>query len=465
MRRSWWVVVPAAVAAVWLVGGPGASPRSTPRAASWSAPALPNTTGGIHLMSHEHLYRLLPVPSTRYLPNLATARLWARTHDILSGEWRSGSASVGPNGLFTYPDGTSAEGDMVAANPNLILTLYFNGTAIEAGFKPPYFPAAWYTTTRPNRFGTYDANLLTTVPFSSGPPYGITAAGWRDWVGAYSNWLLANGPRGAGGLDPGGGYYTGIYLDSMHLPATPVAASNAIADLWHVHNPGAVLVTNSLSDGATYFGGARGTLGHGNLANMEYFLVQPSPGGAVFPGDARWRADVSALIDAQMRGTAVQTMTKLWDNRLTKARVEQWRQLTAASYLIANRGKLFMELSVFGGIESWAQPLSGVPWQAAWRFWSETPANYPIYAAQVGASIDPADAAAGSNGTANAAAVYRRGGVYQRRFAHGMAIVNTGSAAVSVRLDGRSYVNAETGAPVAGSLTVPAHSGRVLVLR
>ena len=56
--------------------------------------ALPGTIGAVHLHSHVHLYRLLPVPATRVLPDAAAAGEFARTHDQISGEWASGSTSV-----------------------------------------------------------------------------------------------------------------------------------------------------------------------------------------------------------------------------------------------------------------------------------------------------------------------------------------------------------------------------------
>lgn len=430
-------------------------------AASVSAPpaqadlVLPGTTGGVHLHSHVHLYRLLPVPSTRVLPDAAAAREFARTHDQISGEWASGSTSVPAGGLLLYPSGVQAEPDMLAANPGLSLILYLNGTGIEHAFFPPFFPAGWYAGGESNEFDTYDADTATTVPFTSAE-YGITAAGWRDWVGRYSGWLLAHAPAGA---------YDGVYLDGMHLPQNSVAATTGIADLWRTTNPGRMLVTNSLLDGTTYYGGSRETLGHGDVANIEYWLNQPSPSGARFPSVSRWETDVSAAIDAQARGSAVQTMTKLYDNRLSEETVRQWRELTVASYLIANRGHLLMELSTFGGINDWGWPRQSVPWQAAWRFWQEGAEHFRVYGAHVGASTDPADAAAGANHTKTAVRAYLRDGIYQRRFASGLAAVNPKGTAVALHLDGRHYFYARNGKRVTSrTVSVPAHSGLVLTL-
>jgi hypothetical protein len=416
---------------------------------------LPGTAGGVHLHSHVHLYRLLPVPSTRTLPDVAAATEFARTHDQIAGEWASGSTSVPAGGLLAYPGGGAAEPDMLAASPGLSLILYLNGTGIEHAFFPPFFPAAWYAGAAPNEFDTYDADTQTAVPFTS-PTYGITAAGWREWVGKYSAWLLAHAPAGA---------YDGVYLDGMHLPQNGVKATTGIADLWEAANPGAMVVTNSLLDGATYYAGSRRTLGHGDVANIEFWLNQPAPSGAQFPSVARWEADVSAAIDAQARGSAVQTMTKLFDNRLSQETVRQWREFTVASYLIANRGHMLMELSAFGGINDWGWPRQSVPWQAAWRFWQEGAEHFRVYGAHVGASTDPADAAAGADHTQTAVRAYLRRGVYQRRFASGLAAVNPKATAVQLQLDGRAYFYARNGRPVTlRTVTLPAHSGLVLTL-
>lgn len=418
--------------------------------------ALPGTTGAVHLHSHVHLYRLLPVPATRVLPDAAAAGEFARAHDQISGEWASGSTSVPDAGLLRYPDGAPAEPDMLVANPGLSLILYLNATGIEHAFFPPFFPAAWYASSGPNEFDTYDANPTTTAPFASST-YGITAAGWRDWVGKYSHWLLAHAPAGA---------YDGVYLDGMHLPQHTVADTDGIADLWGAANPGKMVVTNSLLDGTTYYGGARGTLGHGDVANIEFWLNQPAPAGAKFPSVARWETDVSAAIDAQARGSAVQTMTKLYDNRLSEPTVRQWRELTVASYLIANRGHLLMELSTFGGINDWGWPKQTVAWQKAWRYWQEGAEHFRVYGAKVGASIDTAaDAAAGANQTKTAVRAYLRDGIYQRRFASGLAAVNPKATAVTLQLDGRRYYYARNGKQVTSrSISVAAHSGVVLTL-
>ena len=79
----------------------------------------------------------------------------------------------------------------------------------------------------PNEFDTYDADTQTTVPFTSAA-YGITANGWRDWVGS-----TAPGCWRTHRPTP----TTGVYLDGMHLPQNSVQATNGIADLWEDANP------------------------------------------------------------------------------------------------------------------------------------------------------------------------------------------------------------------------------------
>jgi hypothetical protein len=159
-------------------------------------------------------------------------------------------------------------------------------------------------------------------------------------------------------------------------------------------------------------------------------------------------------------------MTKLYDNRLSEATVRQWRELTVASYLIANRGHLLMELSTFGGINDWGWPRQSVPWQAAWRFWQEGAEHFRVYGAKVGASIDTAaDAAAGADHTKAAVRAYLRDGIYQRRFASGLAAVNPKATAVKLHLDGRRYYYARNGTQVMSrTISVAAHSGVVLTL-
>ena len=431
-------------------------------AAAVSAPpaqgelALPGTTGGVHLHSHVHLYRLLPVPSTRMLPDEAAAGEFARTHDQISGEWASGSASVSAGGLLGYPTGGRAEPDMLVANPDLSLILYLNGTGIEQAFFPPFFPAAWYASSGPNEFDTYDADTADHGAVHqrgiwnhrqrlAGLGRQVQRAGcWRMPLPAPttgSTWTACTCRRTACG----------------DRTASPTCGRTPTRARWW--SPTACWTARRTT-------AARGaTLGHGDVANIEFWLSQPAPSGAQFPSVARWEADVSAAIDAQARGSAVQTMTKLFDNRLSQEAVRQWRELTVASYLIANRGHLLMELSAFGGINDWGWPRQSVPWQAAWRFWQEGAEHFRIYGAHVGASTDPADAAAGADRTKAAVRAYLRGGVYQRRFASGLAAVNPKATAVKLQLDARTYFYARNGQRVTSrTVTLPAHSGLVLTL-
>ena len=341
-------------------------------------------------------------------------------------------------GMNTLSDGTRLEGVMMKANPNLLMYLYFNGTRAEKAYWSPFFPPSWYLTTEPDHFGLELMNLHSDAIFAApdtlkGAPAraGFTAHGWNDWVAKYSNWVLRRGPEGRGGLGRGEAFYVGIYLDNVIDPI-----SYGLMDHWRrVNHSSGWLITIGLVQGSWYFGSLQGTrvwLGHQSMANMEMWLNSQAPTGAVMPNEKRWLADVSAIIDAQQRAP-ISLMTKVYDPRLIKAEVDDWRELAVASYLISVRKRLWMSFLPFGD-PPWGRPDASVPWQANWRYWTES--TEPIYAANLGDSTDRADTAASNDGTANAAVHYKRNGVWmQRTFAHGVSIVNPTDQDAVIQLD------------------------------
>jgi hypothetical protein len=151
---------------------------------------------------------------------------------------------------------------------------------------------------------------------------------------------------------------------------------------------------------------------------------------------------------------------KIYDPRLSKTDVDEWRELAVASYLIAVRERLWMSFLPFGD-PPWGRPDARVAWQADWRYWTEP--SELIYSANLGRSLDAADAAASSDGTATAAAHYKRSGVYQRAYENGLAIVNPTDRGAAIRLD-RAYRYARNGRPTgSNTITVPARRAAVLI--
>ena len=148
---------------------------------------MPATDDGrIHLFAHTHLFRNFG--ANAYLPSATAASDFARRHDLIGGEWHSGSDQIPPMGMKTLSDGTRLEGVMMKANPNLLMYLYFNGTRAEKAYWSPFFPPSWYLTTEPDHFGVELMNLHSDAIFAApdtlkGAPAraGFTAHGWNDW--------------------------------------------------------------------------------------------------------------------------------------------------------------------------------------------------------------------------------------------------------------------------------------------
>ena len=138
------------------------------------------------------------------------------------------------------------------------------------------------------------------------------------------------------------------------------------------------------------------------------------------------------LIDAGDRGRAIAVTVKLW-TRATSAQRKGWRQFALASYLLGRSGSAYFEYSPSRTVAPWAEQRS------------------PLYGIELGAAVHHYT----SLGS------YLHGGLYQRAFAGGRALVNPFGHAVTVQLP-TAYRT--SGGTLVRSLRVPAHRGRVLRL-
>jgi len=138
------------------------------------------------------------------------------------------------------------------------------------------------------------------------------------------------------------------------------------------------------------------------------------------------------VIDCNDGGHPIEVTMKLWAAS-TVAERQAWREFGQASFLIGNSGSAWFEYSSSQSTLSWND-------------------TSPLDDADLGAALDTHSSVDG----------YLRGGVYQRRFQLGIALVNPGTAAVTVQLD-QSYRTA--GGSLVTQVTLAPHSGQVLRMR
>lgn len=144
------------------------------------------------------------------------------------------------------------------------------------------------------------------------------------------------------------------------------------------------------------------------LTLAELWMRNPQQPADSWPTVDRWNQEVQMVIDCNDGGHPIEVTMKLWAAS-TAAERQAWREFGQASFLIGNSGSAWFEYSSSQSTLSWND-------------------TSPLDNADLGAALDTHSSVDG----------YLRGGVYQRRFQRGIALVNPGTAVVTVQLD-QSY--------------------------
>jgi hypothetical protein len=168
----------------------------------------------------------------------------------------------------------------------------------------------------------------------------------------------------------------------------------------------------------------------------EDWLRPETASATTFPTDVIWRSHMQAAMDAQSAGSLTEVLMKTW-TAITAQELEGWRRILVASALIADLGRICVELS---------ENTAGPPW-------SFTPG--PSFAVDFGAPMETS-----TDVRTYESVTGTQGGLYRRRFARGMAVVNTTNASLSLALD-RTYVELD-GTAALSPYGVPAHAGVLL---
>jgi hypothetical protein len=315
---------------------------------------------------------------------------------------------------------------MKNANPDLVLVGYMNAMFAQRNEGTAY-PEWWYARdadgnkVRSRLFGNY--LMKPNIP------------GWVSNRIENCRKVLADGYDGCT-LDMLGtapllsGYVTGLPIN----PATGkvwtksewlAATSNLARQIAQAVEPAAVY-GNGLGYGTRYFDHGADLLLEGLDGGVaEIFIRTANDSVNAYRSESRWKQDVDMLVDAGNRGSSVLTITKLWSDA-TAAQQAQWHEYAYASFLLGTNGNSFFTFS-FSKDED---PMAGHPW------WS----------------IDLGQPA-GSYTTTN--------GIYWRDWTNGKVAVNPTDQSRTINVGG-TYRRLN-GTQVSGSITLPPHTGRVLI--
>jgi hypothetical protein len=311
----------------------------------------------------------------------------AKRFDVITEHWQT---------LHPYV------GQMRAANPQLLLFVYMNGTFT---YKTDLTEAAYAHDADGKRISTLSRPITWLLEPTA--PEAIT----------YQE-------RRADGLLKVSGY-DGLYLDLLgpaalsltyvtSLPVNPAtgevwtsndwmkATTSLAAGLRERFTPRPIFC-NGLRNGGSYFNPGFPTeqLFDSGIEGCipEAWLRAAIDPITTYPTESVWKKNVDMLVDAGARGASVMVMTKTWTSG-TVAQKDAWYKFALASYLLGNDGR-------------------------AWFSFSYEPKD-----AKVGRRFNRIflGAATGAYAKVN--------GVYQRTFTGGRALVNPTNSTFAIQLGG-----------------------------
>ena len=318
-------------------------------------------------------------------------------------------------------------GAMESANPQFRMLTYMNG-AFARSKDAPSMPDAWFLRdSSGNKVkSVYWGNFLMDP----------ANPGWQAWTAAKcEEWNRLSGFHGCMLDDMGAGNLT-----SGNLTARPIDPRTGklmdtydwigyTADLARAvgkANPGLLIGANGLNNGSKFFGNnvvSKRLLAAVDVGMAEGWLRNEYASPSTFRSESAWRAEVDMLVEAGRMNKTISLQTKIWTSAST-AQVDHWRRYTYASFLLGTHGQSYLNFNPEGpgrppAAHAWEQVSIGAPTES--------------YA--------------------------KRGGVYQRRYTGGIAMVNPTDSPVRVTLD-KAYqrLNGTT----VTSFTLGANDGEIL---
>lgn len=319
--------------------------------------------------------------------------------------------------------------EMKAANPDLLLLAYMNGTLAQSS-EGEVFPDEWYLK---------DA---VGAPVASGR--------WGNWLmnPNHEGWIANRIQQAQEFLAYSG--YDGVLMDVMGTapidedyssgapinPATGqvwtkaewLKTTSALAGRVKAAIAPKSVFVNGLGSGARYFnpGASSSQLLDGiDGGHAEAFLRNAGEPIGRYPTLKNWLKEIDMLVDASARGKSVLTQTKVWSGG-TQQEKDAWHRYALASFLLGAGERTYF--TFFYARED------------------DPTVALPLWATNVG---DP-----------EGGYLARPDGVYQRNFAHGISLVNPGTQTVTIPLGG-TYRALEGN--LVSTITLAPNEGNVLV--
>lgn len=320
--------------------------------------------------------------------------------------------------------------DMKAANPDLLLLSYMNGSLAQHT-EGEAFPEGWYirdetgAKIRSLSWGNYLMNPSHPGWIENRVQHALDFIAFSGYDGVIMD-VMGTAPIGEGyttggaPINPatGGPWTQGEWLEATASLAAKVKQGIAPK----------IAFVNGLGSGRRYFNSdapTSGLLDGIDGAHAEAWLRNANAPVTQYPNLKVWKENVDMLVDATNRGKTVLTLTKVWSDG-TEQQKESWHSYALASYLLGANDATFFSFSY----ERDADPMM----------------TFPQWDVRIGAPLG---------------AYYEMGGGgYRRDFSGGSSLVNPTDGAISVDL-GAPYITMD-GATVT-SVTMEPNQGQVLV--
>jgi hypothetical protein len=317
--------------------------------------------------------------------------------------------------------------EMRSVNSELRVLVYMNGTFAQKS-QGSLYPDSWYLRDRYGRkvtsrnYGNYLMNPNNSGWQRDRADFCVAQLQRSGYHGCTLDML------GSAPLDPG--YLTAMPVNpatgQVFTEAAWIKATAAVAAAVKRAAGTRPVIANGLRSGPQYFasgGPSEALLDAADGGIAEAWLRAATWGITKFRDESTWKQDVDMLVDAEARGDAVFTLTKVWTSGTT-AQKDAWHEYAIASFLLGAGPR-----SEFGfSYDRRDSPMRDHPW---WRLALGSP-------------------------TARYAKV---GGVYQRPFANGKVLVNPTDSSVRVELGG-TFVDLRGNRMT--SVTMAPNTGKVL---
>jgi hypothetical protein len=402
--------VVAAAASLWgFVAAPSHVPAhvATPQVAT--AGPFPST--GRYLQHYAPTYM---TPKTVY--TLIQAVQLARSFDLIAAHQNNGLAAYIPQ--------------MKAANPNVRVLIYLNGSFVVPGQAATY-PTSYYA---------HDAlgNKITSRNFGN-YLMDVGNPAWASIVAGSCQARLAAAPYDGCFVDMLGDTLVvhALYLSSIPInPKTGLAwtaqdrmtATTGIAQTVASKIAPKLMMANGLAAGYRYFATTAPTsqlLNGAPSGQAETWLRQATRPATLFETEAARYQDVTMLSSVTARGRAIAVTTKVWSTA-TKAQIDQWHKYSLASFLMGAQGTAYYAFlapntsAAFTQVYAWDRVAIGTP-----------------------------------TGT-----LIKLQNVWQRQYTGGIALVNVSATTSYTVTLGRACITL-TGTSFVSSITLPPESGEV----